>query len=362
MKNKKKILIALCGMSPAVITETVYAMNNEKNAPDKVVVITTTIGRERIKKELISSGVWNQLSSEIKGSIEFSDSAYHIRLIPNSTATGDALDIVTTEDNIRTADFVLDTLREFTENPETQITFSIAGGRKTMSSIGAMAMSLLGRENDKLCHVLVNEPFDSPALVPKFYFPVPDIIHKALDGNEYKSTDAQITLCYLPFVQVRYLFQDEFNRLPGGFNSTVELANERISGRITPPDITVIPERMEVFINNKLLRLNCGEFIMYWMLVEAAKNSSPPFFGQASLYEEYMDFAANISMQRMPEFINHQHIILKKDEGDLRKNISFISTKIKNLIPVEEGREYAVPSISRGVYGISVPPDHISIH
>jgi len=200
MKNeeKEKILIALCGMSPAVITETVYALVCEtKHPPDKIIVITTTLGHEKIKTELFESGVWNDLTDSLNVNMEFSDSNYHIRLIPNSDATGDAKDIVTSEDNNRTADFILETLREFTENPDTQIIFSIAGGRKTMSAIASMAMSLLGREQDILCHVLVNPPFDSPALSPKFYFPDKTRTYLSPDGEKYSAANARITLCAL---------------------------------------------------------------------------------------------------------------------------------------------------------------------
>jgi CRISPR-associated protein (TIGR02584 family) len=97
---REKILVALCGMSPAVITETVYALVKEKGVvPNKVIVITTTAGRYGIREQLFSSGVWDALMMELGVDVEFADSAYHIRLIPNSTATGDAEDIVTSEDS-----------------------------------------------------------------------------------------------------------------------------------------------------------------------------------------------------------------------------------------------------------------------
>ncbi|NOY74828.1 MAG: TIGR02584 family CRISPR-associated protein [Kiritimatiellaeota bacterium] len=357
---KKKILIAMCGMSPGVVTETVYALSKNGKTPDKVVVVTTTAGRRKIREDLLDSGVWSDLEKIIGAhKIEFGDSHDHIRLIPTSDA-GNADDIITTADNARCADFILNVLREFTENPETAISFSIAGGRKTMSVLGALAMSLLGRENDKLYHILVNPPFDSPALEPKFHYPVPELTHKAPDGRLHSSADAELSLCEIPFTRIRYLFQNEFARLPGDFNSTVELANKRISGRIDPPELKIIPERMEMFFDSKRVRFNCAEFVMYWMLAERCKAAHAPIHGQTALQEEYADFADNVDASVMPEIINHPALV-KKDEGDMRKIISTISAKIRNALTIEEGRDAALPTIGRGVYALALPSDNIVI-
>jgi CRISPR-associated protein (TIGR02584 family) len=45
---------------------------------------------------------------------------------------------------------------------------SIAGGRKSMGFFAGYAFSLFGRTQDRLSHVLVNDPFES---FPDFYFP-----------------------------------------------------------------------------------------------------------------------------------------------------------------------------------------------
>jgi len=359
---KEKILIALCGMSPAVITETVYALAMKNNCPSKVIVVTTTLGREKIKEDILDSGIWSKLCKTLKEKIDFGFSSYHIRLIPKPDAKGDAEDILSTLDNNCAADFILSTLREFTENPDTEIVLSIAGGRKTMSSIGALAMSLLGREEDTLCHVLVNTPFDSPSLIPKFFFPLDvPIIHRSLDDSSITSADAKITLCDIPFPRLRYLFQNEFQRLPGGFNDTVTLANQRVSGRIPSPDLRITPERMEISFDNKLIKFNCAEFLMYWMLTERARNSMPQIHGQASLLEEFISFTKDITYTRMPEIIHHKENILEKSDDDVRKLISAISAKIRKHITLNNGRDACLPSLSRGLYSVSLPPESIII-
>ena len=229
-----------------------------------------------------------------------------------------------------------------------------------MSVLGALAMSLLGRENDKLYHILVNQPFDSPMLEPKFYFPMANTNHKSPDGTVHAAKNAKLSLCEIPFTRIRYLFQNEFSRLPGDFNSTVALANERISDRIRPPELKIMPERMEIFFDSKRVKFNCVEFVMYWMLAERCKAAHAPVHGQTSLQEEFEDFTVNIQRSRMPEIINHP-AISKKDEDDMRKIISTISTKIKNAISIENGRDAALPSVQRGVYAISIPKENVII-
>ena len=57
------VLVALCGRSPAVITETVWALAHEHPPliPDRVVIITTREGREAIRRELLEDGIWRRL-------------------------------------------------------------------------------------------------------------------------------------------------------------------------------------------------------------------------------------------------------------------------------------------------------------
>ena len=69
------ILLAVTGMSPAVLTETVWALAQEKEPviPDRVVVITTISGRQAIERELLMPArpdartVWQELRRAVLG-------------------------------------------------------------------------------------------------------------------------------------------------------------------------------------------------------------------------------------------------------------------------------------------------------
>jgi CRISPR-associated protein (TIGR02584 family) len=198
----KQTLLLLCGKSPAVITETVYALNREEPSfiPDDIVVLTTSEGRSCVEKELFKTKVWDRLRKILgapPGKLNFGLSSNSIRLLLGASVNSDASDIVTSADNDSASDFIMGTLRQFTENPDTQVFFSIAGGRKTMSAIAALAMSMLGRKQDRLCHVLVNSPFDNPGLSPKFYYPDPKVKkYKTPNGKAILAGEAEINLCY----------------------------------------------------------------------------------------------------------------------------------------------------------------------
>ncbi len=66
--NYKNILITVTGMSPAIITETVYSLARESPImiPDKIIAITTTSGKACIVKELFESNVWSQMLKDLK--------------------------------------------------------------------------------------------------------------------------------------------------------------------------------------------------------------------------------------------------------------------------------------------------------
>ena len=156
MTGKRTILIAGMGTSPAVLTETVWALCHQKKpmVPDEIVVLVTKSGKERLCEELLlgEKSVWDQMLAALKkekvkidGKLIFGDTS--IRVIPDERGNG-AWDLRSGEDNLRAADFMLRQIRQYTESPDTVVLASIAGGRKTMSALLFSCMSLLGREKD----------------------------------------------------------------------------------------------------------------------------------------------------------------------------------------------------------------------
>ncbi len=260
--RNQAVLLSLCGLSPAVVSETVWALARETPPTriDKVVVLTTAQGRAAIERELFDGGAWQRLRSALQADsreMRFGRSGDFLRVIPEDGGC-EMTDVATSDDSLAAADFLLESLRQFTENPDTRVVFSIAGGRKTMSALAALCMTLLARPQDRLCHVLVNPPFDTFDLQPKFYFPEAGLEH-TYQGSRLPSAMAKIYLHDIPYVRCREVFRREYARLPGNFLDTVRLANRNLS----PLSIEIKPHQYQCLVNRERLLLSPAEFTFY---------------------------------------------------------------------------------------------------
>lgn len=68
--SKRTILVAGMGTSPAVLTETVWALAHQKQpvVPDEIVVITTKLGKESLRTAVMSGApsVWERLKAALR--------------------------------------------------------------------------------------------------------------------------------------------------------------------------------------------------------------------------------------------------------------------------------------------------------
>jgi CRISPR-associated protein Csx14 len=214
----KNIILAVTGLSPQVITETLYALHQEGRRVDAIHIITTREGKDRIYSNLLSGekGHYYKYLKEYNidpGSIDFSHGNIHV--ITDQYGV-EAWDIVSEDDNTNLLKKCLDLTFRFTSSPDTSVFFSVAGGRKTMSSCLTLAAQMYGRPQDRLYHVLVSPEFESNH---NFYFPPKEPVKIELrDENNnpyYKDTRyARITLIPIPFVSIREHLSPEFLREP----------------------------------------------------------------------------------------------------------------------------------------------------
>lgn len=257
-RKTENVLFAVVGFSPAILTETVWALAREgrNRIPTRVVTVTTAAGREKIVAELLDSGVWDDLVRSLKtgGLPEFGNTGAHIRVITRGARELD--DIRTPEDNAAAADFILHELRAFAdEGPETRIIATIAGGRKTMSALLYACISLVGRETDRVTHVLVDERLEQRRN-PRFYFP------------RNRAEEKAIQLADIPFVPLRNRFAElgeragTFSRLVARYGRELrsEAAREAMIGfteRGVSIDGVEVPLRgRDMFVLRFLVELN----------------------------------------------------------------------------------------------------------
>lgn len=202
----RNILLSVLGLTPQVLTETLYYYTVVSQPPvsfDEIRVLTTITGSRKVIDLLLDKdkGYFHRFCSDynVQG-IHFDESC--IEIIGGLTPLED---IRTVGDNGLMATQILQTVRELTRDPSTALFCSIAGGRKTMGAYLALALQLYGRPQDKLSHVLVPPEFESS---PDFYYPPPvDRIVQGRDASgkpvELHTRDAKIDLADILFIRVR---------------------------------------------------------------------------------------------------------------------------------------------------------------
>lgn len=224
MYPNRTLLLAVTGMSPAIITETLYAIDRDGGEwPKEIKVITTSKGKKEIYEGLITHQNLEKLCHELrKPIIHFSDSS--ILVVPD--AQGHPVeDARSLEDHEALANFIMTTVRDATSDDGTRIHASIAGGRKTMTFYLGYAMSLFGRHFDKLSHVLISEGFEH---CTTFFYPTrEDYWVKTRAGQELNAKDAEVTLADIPFMRQRSLMPDLIKRVENkiNFRLLVDLVN-----------------------------------------------------------------------------------------------------------------------------------------
>ena len=157
MKNKKKkLLLALVGLNPQIITEALYCFNMKYDTEiENLYVITTEECLQGIERDL-----FRELDSYRKhydlAKPEFDKSDI---LFPKSTGEIESQELFT--------DLVYKVVSKFTEYVNYDIYALISGGRKTMSADLFGAMMIFGRDGDKIFHVMASREFEKTGK----YFP-----------------------------------------------------------------------------------------------------------------------------------------------------------------------------------------------
>lgn len=366
----RRILLAVTGLSPQIVTETLYALAVQAKparVPHEVHLITTARGADNARLKLLSRepGWFHRLRQDYDLP-EIAFSAAHIHVIER--ADGSPLDDIRDDaDNQRAADFIADTVRRLTLRPETEIHASIAGGRKTMGFYLGYAMSLYGRAQDRLSHVLVSAPFESH---PEFYYPTPttrvitslDRAQDALDCSQ-----ARVWLGDIPFVRLRDGLPRRLLEGEAAFSHVVAVAN-RAQGA---PRLIIDLSKATVWVDGEVLKLGkvdlalllwlaqrakSGQGAVDWGAPEAgrdflatAKRVLPPASGEYERIEEALDWRSQAAIKQAKYFEPHK---------------TRINKALKDLLGERGAQRYAIQRIKADDgyrYQLPLSPNQIDI-
>lgn len=273
--SKRRILLAVAGLTPQIITETIYALvTNEKVPfiPTEIHLITTIDGADRAKLMLLSDepGWFHKLRSDYQlPSIDFSEKHIHVVTDSSGTPLGD---IRSEEDNRAAADYITDMVRTLTADDSSTLHVSLAGGRKTMGYYVGYALSLYGREQDRLSHVLVSSPFEGNH---NFYYPTPysNIIYgPPPESRPLDTRNAVVTLADIPFVRLRHGLPETLHNGASGFSEAIM----QVQKCFTAPSLAINMSITTLTTSVGTVAMSPAEFSFYTFFATRTLNQLPP--------------------------------------------------------------------------------------
>lgn len=274
----RRVLLAVTGLSPQVVTETIYALCRlgPDLVPTEVHLITTVRGAEHARLNLLSPKIaWLERLRREYGLPAIQFPPEHIHVIPGTD--GSALeDIRTPEDNVCAANFITEQVRRFTADEDCALHVSIAGGRKTMGYFAGYALSLFGRPQDRLSHVLISAPFESHR---DFYFPTltecPIHINQGGKDVAYDCRSAQVDLAWIPFVRLRTAQLRPLVEGKARFSDCVSAVQEALAER----ELVIDLKAKRIRAGGKTIRLPSTELAFLSWFARRAMTGKPPLPG-----------------------------------------------------------------------------------
>ncbi|SNR44599.1 CRISPR-associated ring nuclease Csm6 [Puniceibacterium sediminis] len=328
MTFDRRILLATVGMSPAVVTETLWALQNERQSqsfPTEVHFATTTTGATKIEEHFLKGSIFRDFAKQYDLDIKIS--AENIHIVHGKS--GPLANIQTDDDNMRLADLVVNLVRDFTKDPASSLHVSIAGGRKTMTFFGGYILSLFSRPQDRLSHVLVDPRFE----IPGFFFPPHPPADIDVRGGRASTKDAGIVLADIPILRLRGFLRH--NPMDGdlSYSDIVALAQRLID----PPEMVVdIPNRKLICQGVSVdFSSATSQFALAIYLAKRIVDEGKMYAGAIS-HEEFLDPSEQSAFQQAQtlaagtrdDIDRLQEKLADRGHAPLRE-VSFLSTRTR---------------------------------
>ncbi len=354
----KNILLAISGLTPQIVTETIFALYKKYDIViDEIFIVTTKRGLEVLKgNDKAPNTPKTPFASQVKKlsrhlQIETPKFSLNKNVFIANEESLDIYDIKTDEHNILFPNKVAEMLSKLSNLENSSIHASLSGGRKSMSAHLALVFSLFARNQDKLYHVITEEKFEF-----QNFFPITHEEEKAL------------TIAEIPFVRLRSLNAPLLKEFKS-YSDLVEKAQTRLSLITDASTILVDLSSKKITYKEKSVELTPMQISLYFRFCEAK------FTGKNSFdIQELQDLAFAEKIKNiMEEYYNQYYDKNAKNhwtttglEDTLFRSLrSKINTKLKPLFNEEEFNEYKISS--RKIWGatsysILAPKDKIKVN
>ena len=366
---QRNILFLVTGMTPQIITETLYALaadpeNSEPWIPTEIHVLTTAKGKIQIRSRLFNDGIFDQFIKDFNlPKIEFNDQTVHVILKDGNELE----DLKTLEDNELAANETCKLIKIFTQDQNSKIHVSIAGGRKTMGFYAGYALSLYGRAQDSMSHVIVSEEFE---FAHNFYYPTPyeHFVGRHNSQERLNAQHAQVYLANIPFVRLRHALPDAhpLHMENYEFSDVVEQINQ--SHQNVSLKINVSHRFIE--INNKIkANLAPRELALLMWFADYKMNGKQGIKAPTGSQKGQMSDAEFEIVQGLTaEYLKHYDEV-KDSESSLEVNKEFFDTtksRLKKSLEKQLGIELAAKILPKQTgrsmpFYLPIDAEHIQI-
>ncbi len=363
----KTVLVALAGLTPQVITETLYALWREGDVPAEVHVLTTLPGRQKVRETLLDphTGAFYRFCRDYgidHRAVRFGPETVHV------ITDGDGRpieDLRTAGENAATADQIAAFIRRWAGEPDVRVHASLAGGRKTMTFYLGYALSLFGREHDRLTHVLVSEDFESH---PEFFYPPREPVElRTRAGKRVSTADVRIDLVDIPFVRLRHLLPEP--ALLGGFAQVVARAQQELAACVGRQPVELRVQAREIVWGDRVCRLRPQPFAVYCHLALGRLAGREPltfddWIGEPLMEELWGRVAAEAGIAPGPASELQDAVERLAESGRGDRNfvavVSKINGAIRRAFPPTLSRLIEVCRVGRPArYAIGIEPDRV---
>ena len=157
MSKTKNIFMAVLGISPAIITEALYYYTTilQKNIKfDDIVIFTTSKGRDIICEKLFDQGILAKMEKDLSLTENYFNFSEDNIIVYKNEFNEEINDIRTENESLIAVDTIFNIMKKYTQNNNSKIIATIAGGRKTMGSMMSTSFQMLAREQDELIHIM----------------------------------------------------------------------------------------------------------------------------------------------------------------------------------------------------------------
>jgi CRISPR-associated protein (TIGR02584 family) len=357
--------LAVTGLSPQIVTETLYALAVESRPtwiPTEIRIITTRRGEENARLTLLSEhpGWFHRLCKDYRlPEIAFGKESIRVITGPDGKPLED---ILTDAENGTVADFITENVRDITADPRASLHVSIAGGRKTMGFYIGYALSLFGRPQDRLSHVLVSPSFES---LSDFFYPAPcERVILDRSGQVLDAKDARVHLGDIPFVRLREGLPKRL--LEGGARFSEAVAEAQKA--LPPVSLRLDPATRTVTAGGEGLVLERAQFTFYWMMAErciAARGGVHRM--DNALGKELIAYYGRLESVHSGIYEQAEKAYRKFNEDNFDQTKTRVNEALKRALGERRALPYLITKLDRiegslrHRVGLSLPPEAITI-